>query len=100
MGLNGRSMLPGAQSVRVRFHDMTGIKLSSQVRYAGAPAGTVSAVRILTAAEHAARRVAMKNAADAASDMVKDLTRVYNRGRQGKITQEIAEITGAVEAMA
>jgi len=47
-------MLPGAQSVRVRFHDMTGIKLSSQVRYAGAPAGTVSAVRILTAAEHAA----------------------------------------------
>lgn len=53
-----------------------------------------------TAAEHAARRLAMKNATDAAGDMVKSLTLVYNRGRQGKITQEIAEITGAVEAMA
>jgi len=53
-----------------------------------------------TAAEHAARRLAMKNASDAARDMIKALTLVYNRGRQGKITQEIAEITGAVEAMA
>jgi F-type H+-transporting ATPase subunit gamma len=53
-----------------------------------------------TAAEHAARRLAMKNATDAAGDMVRSLTLVYNRGRQGKITQEIAEITGAVEAMA
>jgi F0F1-type ATP synthase gamma subunit len=42
----------------------------------------------------------MKNASDAAADMVKSLNLVYNRGRQGKITQEIAEITGAVEAMA
>ena len=53
-----------------------------------------------TAAEHAARRLAMKNASDSAADMVKALNLVYNRGRQGKITQEIAEITGAVEAMA
>ncbi len=53
-----------------------------------------------TAAEHAARRLAMKNASDAAGEMVRGLTLVYNRGRQGKITQEIAEITGAVEAMA
>lgn len=53
MGLSGRSILPNAQSVRVRFPDITGIKLSSQVRYGGAPAGTVSAVRILTAAERA-----------------------------------------------
>ena len=36
----------------------------------------------------------------AASDMVKSISSAYNRGRQGKITQEIAEITGAVEAMA
>jgi F-type H+-transporting ATPase subunit gamma len=53
-----------------------------------------------SAGEHAARRVAMKNATDAATDMVKSLGTIYNRGRQGKITQEIAEITGAVEAMA
>lgn len=59
-----------------------------------------SAMLQTSAAEHAARRIAMKNAADAASDMVKTLGGIYNRGRQGKITQEIAEITGAVEAMA
>ena len=53
-----------------------------------------------TASEHAARRIAMKNATDAATDMIKALNTAYNRGRQGKITQEIAEITGAVEAMA
>ena len=59
-----------------------------------------SALLQTSAAEHAARRVAMKNATDAASDMVKVLGGAYNRGRQSKITQEIAEITGAVEAMA
>lgn len=59
-----------------------------------------SALLQTTAAEHAARRVAMKNASDAAGDMVKSITSAYNRGRQGKITQEIAEIVGAVEAMA
>jgi len=59
-----------------------------------------SALLQTTAAEHAARRVAMKNATDAAADMVKSLTGAYNRGRQGKITQELAEIIGAVEAMA
>lgn len=59
-----------------------------------------SALLQTSAAEHAARRIAMKNASDAASDMVKILGGAYNRGRQSKITQEIAEITGAVEAMA
>jgi F-type H+-transporting ATPase subunit gamma len=59
-----------------------------------------SALLQTSAGEHAARRVAMKNATDAAADMVKALSSAYNRGRQGKITQEIAEIVGAVEAMA
>jgi F-type H+-transporting ATPase subunit gamma len=53
-----------------------------------------------SAGEHAARRVAMKNATDAAGDIIKSLNSRYNRARQGKITQEIAEIVGAVEAMA
>ena len=52
------------------------------------------------AGEHAARRAAMKNATDAAKDLKKLFSRSYNRARQGKITQEIAEIVGAVEAMA
>lgn len=59
-----------------------------------------SALLQTSASEHAARRVAMKNASDAAADMVRSISLAYNRGRQGKITQEIAEIVGAVEAMA
>lgn len=52
-----------------------------------------------TAGEHAARRLAMKNATDAAEDMIRMLTRQYNRARQSKITQEIAEIVGGAEAL-
>lgn len=51
------------------------------------------------ASEHAARRVAMKNATDNADEMIKLLTRQYNRARQGKITQEIAEIVGGSNAL-
>ena len=50
------------------------------------------------AGEHAARRLAMKNATDAADEMIGTLTRQYNRARQSKITQEIAEIVSGVEA--
>ncbi len=58
-----------------------------------------SAVIESMAGELIARRVAMKNATDAASEMRDDLTRVYNRSRQASITQEIAEIVGGVEAL-
>jgi F-type H+-transporting ATPase subunit gamma len=51
------------------------------------------------AAEQGARRTAMKNATDNASDMVKLLTRTYNRARQAAITQEIAEIVGGAAAL-
>ncbi len=50
-------------------------------------------------AEQFSRRVAMKNATDAASDMVKELTVKYNRARQAKITNEIAEIVGGASAL-
>lgn len=51
------------------------------------------------ASEQIARRIAMKNATDAASDMIKSLTLQYNRVRQAKITQEIAEIVGGAAAI-
>jgi F-type H+-transporting ATPase subunit gamma len=51
------------------------------------------------AAEHGARRTAMKNATDAGTDMVNILQRTYNRARQGQITQELAEIVGGAEAL-
>lgn len=49
--------------------------------------------------EHFARRVAMKNATDAAKDMIKELTVTYNRVRQDKITTEISEIVGGAAAL-
>ncbi len=51
------------------------------------------------ASEHAARMLAMKNASDAASDMLSSLTFTYNQVRQGAITQEIAEISGGKSAL-
>jgi len=51
------------------------------------------------ASEHSMRMVAMKNATDNASDLSDDLTLEMNKARQGAITQELAEISGGVEAM-
>lgn len=51
------------------------------------------------ASEQLARRIAMKQATDNASDMVTQLTREYNRARQALITKEIAEILGGAEAL-
>ena len=51
------------------------------------------------AGEQGARRTAMKNATDNASEMMNTLTRTYNRARQAGITQEIAEIVGGAAAL-
>jgi F-type H+-transporting ATPase subunit gamma len=51
------------------------------------------------AAEHGARRTAMKNATDNAGDILDTLNRTYNRARQAQITQEIAEIVGGAVAL-
>lgn len=45
------------------------------------------------AAEHSARMIMMKNATDAASELIDDLTLTYNQARQANITKELAEIT-------
>lgn len=44
--------------------------------------------------EQIARMVAMKSATENAGDIIKSLSRTYNRARQSKITQEIMEIIG------
>jgi F-type H+-transporting ATPase subunit gamma len=49
--------------------------------------------------EQIARRVAMKAATENAGDMIKTLSRQYNRARQAQITKEIAEVIGGVEAL-
>ena len=49
--------------------------------------------------EQIARMIAMKSATENAGDIIKALSRTYNRARQSKITQEIMEIIGGVEAL-
>jgi len=50
--------------------------------------------------EQVARMIAMKGATESAGDMIKQLSRTYNRARQSQITGEIMEIIGGVEALA
>lgn len=50
------------------------------------------------ASEQASRRIAMENASDNASEMISDLSLMYNRARQASITQEITEIVGGASA--
>lgn len=51
------------------------------------------------ASEHSARMVMMKNATEAAGDLIGDLTLAYNQLRQNKITTELAEITAGKIAL-
>jgi F-type H+-transporting ATPase subunit gamma len=49
--------------------------------------------------EQIARRVTMKAATENADEMIKSLTRMYNRARQAQITKEIAEVIGGAAAL-
>jgi F-type H+-transporting ATPase subunit gamma len=51
------------------------------------------------ASEHSARMFAMKSATDNASEMQDELKLYYNRARQERVTQEIAEITSGAMAL-
>ena len=57
------------------------------------------AVLELAASFQSAQMVAMRNATDAANDMILELTLVRNKVRQEQITKELLDITGGVEAM-
>lgn len=48
--------------------------------------------------EHAARRLAMENATDNATEMLDGLSLYYNRARQAAITNEIVEVVAGSEA--
>jgi F-type H+-transporting ATPase subunit gamma len=51
------------------------------------------------ACEQAARMLAMKSATDNAGDMIDDLQLIYNKARQGAITQELSEIVSGAAAI-
>lgn len=84
----------------------------SQARYEPSPEVVLDAVayRLIEAqvfqalldaraSEYSMQMVAMKSATDNASDIADDLTVEMNKVRQAAITQELAEISGGVEAM-
>jgi len=49
--------------------------------------------------EQIARMVAMKSATENANDLIKNLTQQYNRARQTRITSELMDVIGGVEAL-
>lgn len=53
-----------------------------------------------SAAEHAARMMAMDNATQNAGDIINELTLILNKIRQASITKELLEIMSAVNALA
>jgi len=52
------------------------------------------------ASEESARMVAMRNATDAANELIGDLTLSYNKARQEAITKELLDIVGGASALA
>lgn len=52
------------------------------------------------ASEHGARMVAMDNATENASDLIRELRLSYNKARQAAITKEILEIVSGANALA
>ncbi len=52
-----------------------------------------------SASEQSARMVAMKNASDAAKDMIDSLTLAMNKARQEQITRELLDLVGGVAAL-
>jgi len=57
------------------------------------------AVLEMAASYQSAQMVAMRNATDAAQDLVQQLTLLRNKVRQEQITKELLDITGGVEAL-
>lgn len=51
------------------------------------------------ASEQSSRMVAMKNASEAAGEMIDDLTLIFNKARQAGITQEISEISAGMASV-
>ena len=51
------------------------------------------------ASENGARMQAMDSATSNAEEMIESLTLLYNRARQGSITQELTEIIAGAEAI-
>lgn len=86
-------------NVRTALYEPSTEAVLDSVAYRLVEAQIFQALLDARASEHSMRMVAMKNATDNASELADDLTLEMNKARQGAITQELAEISGGVEAM-
>lgn len=78
--LSGRKPGKNDRIIEIDYADVTGIKLHSEVRYVGAPAGSVTNIRLLTLAERAAATTPeqRKNAVRVTITLDKDLPPLPN----------------------
>lgn len=94
-----RSMATTKETATEYLFEPTAAEVLNQILPAIAETMLWQALLESTASEHAARMLAMKNASDAAKDMLTGLTFTYNQARQAGITQEIAEISSGKAAL-
>lgn len=74
IALTGWRTKKAARTLEIDFPDITGVKIHSEVRYAGAPAGNVTSVRLLTAEERmAAPEAKRRNAVRVAVSLFDDV---------------------------
>lgn len=66
----------------------------TQVLYGFTEVQVLQALFESLASEHSARMVAMRNATDAAGELIDTLTLTYNKARQENITRELMDIIG------
>ena len=71
----------------------------NRVLYGFTEVQVLQAIYESLASEHSARMVAMRNATDAAGELVDDLTLTYNKARQSGITLELMDIVGGAAAL-
>lgn len=107
-----RELLPFSEEEALKTLEETSENVSGEFLIEPAPEAVLSVMvrRLLeaellhavlesNASQEAARMMAMRNATDAAKEMTADLTLAYNQLRQGKITQEIAELSAGMAAV-
>lgn len=71
----------------------------SRVLYGFIEVQVLQAVYESIASEYSARMVAMRNATEAANELIDDLTLTYNKARQEGITRELMDIIGGSVAL-
>ncbi|OUC05827.1 ATP F0F1 synthase subunit gamma [Litorilinea aerophila] len=71
----------------------------SRVLYGFTEVQILQALYESIASEHSARMVAMRNATDAANELIDTLTLTYNKARQEGITSELMDIIGGAVAL-